>query len=121
MLDIIDSLALGKMTHSDFCILPRGDDPSPGRRLVDAVAAGCVPMIIGDHIILPLGKLLPYESFTVRVSESEFVRYPKTTIEEALAKAVPQLASLRRSLMHARGETAPHVHAPVDFVACVWV
>ena len=78
-------------------------------------------MIIGDTIILPLGKLLPYESFTVRVSESEFVRYPKTTIEEALAKAVPQLASLRRSLMHARGETAPHVHAPVVFVPCACV
>lgn len=92
------------MLHSDFCLLPRGDTTNPGRRLLDAVAAGCVPMIIGDTLKLPLRSLVRFESFTVRVVESEFLRYPQTAVGEALQAAVPRLGELRRALLGARDE-----------------
>ena len=55
------------MLHADFCALPRGDGTNPGRRLVDAVASGCVPLLIGDAMRPPLSAFLRYETFSVRV------------------------------------------------------
>ena len=110
----VDAYSEG-MLHSDFCVLPRGETSSPGRRLVDAVAAGCIPLIIGDNIKPPHEKLIQYDAFTVRVAESEFVRYPKGVITTAIAEAVPKLATLRRNLLAARDDlllgtgTAPTV------------
>lgn len=92
------------MLRSDFCLLPRADAPNPGRRLIDAVAAGCVPMLIGDTLKLPLGKLLSYDRFTVRVPEADFVRMPRAAVAEALRAATPRLGELRRALRAARDE-----------------
>jgi len=92
------------MLHADFCLLPRGETPNPGRRLIDAIAAGCVPLIIGDTLKLPLARLVPFNNFTVRVPESEFVRYPQAAVSEALQQAVPRLGALRRALLGARDE-----------------
>jgi len=92
------------MLHSDFCAIPRGEGPNPGRRLVDAVAAGCVPLLLGDNLRPPLSSLLKYTDFTVRVPEAEFLRYPKGAVSDALAAATPRLAELRRNLIRARDE-----------------
>ena len=46
------------MLHSDFCALPRGDGANPGRRLVDAIAAGCIPLLLGDTLKPPLSAWL---------------------------------------------------------------
>ena len=55
--------------RSDFCVVVRGDGQNAGRMLVDAVAAGCVPLVIGDKTVLPFRKRqggpLPYADFTV--------------------------------------------------------
>jgi len=79
------------MLRADFCVLPRGDEANPGRRLLDAVAAGCVPMIIGDTIRLPLAPLIAYKNFTVRVPESEFLRDPHAAVNEVLTTALSTL------------------------------
>lgn len=99
----VEAAAYG-MLHSDFCALPRGEGSNPGRRLVDAVAAGCVPVLIGDTLRPPLGAFLKYPDFTVRVPEAEFLRFPKGAVAEALEKAVPRLPELRRGLLRARQE-----------------
>lgn len=92
------------MLHSDFCAIPRGDGTNPGRRLVDAVAAGCIPLLLGDTIRPPLSSLLRYADFSVRVPEAEFLRYPKAAVTDALSAATPRLAELRRNLIRARDE-----------------
>ena len=74
------------------------------RRLVDAVAAGCIPLLLGDTIRPPLGSLLKYSDFTVKIPEAEFLRYPKQVVGDALDAAGPRLAELRRNLLRARDE-----------------
>lgn len=92
--------------RSDFCVVVRGDGQNAGRMLVDAVAAGCVPLIVGDKTILPYrrrqGGLLPYSDFTVKVDETEFMRFPGETVKRALGEAAGRLPALRRALLGAR-------------------
>ena len=38
---------LSMYTHSDFCLVPAGDTPT-SRRLYDALASGCVPVVLAD-------------------------------------------------------------------------
>ncbi|KAL1530954.1 hypothetical protein AB1Y20_001845 [Prymnesium parvum] len=104
------------MLRSDFCLLPRGEVASPGRRLSDALAAGCIPIFIGDALKPPLsrrlthregggsGELVRYNNFSLHVSESEFLRYPQQTISEAIESALPRLGALRLRLLQAREE-----------------
>jgi len=92
------------MLRSDFCLLPRGEVASPGRRLSDALAAGCIPIFIGDALKPPLSRLVRYNNFSLHVSESEFLRYPQQTISEAIESALPRLGALRLRLLQAREE-----------------
>jgi hypothetical protein len=99
--------AANGMLHSDFCIMPLGDGAqktNPGRRFIDAVAAGCVPIFIGDSLRPPLSAFLSYNEFTLRVPESEFLRYPRTSIQDLLTAAVPRLGELRKNLVRARDD-----------------
>ena len=38
-------------------------------RLVDLMSAGCIPVIVTDHYVLPFNDLLDWESFSIRVPE----------------------------------------------------
>jgi len=43
------------MLGSTFCWIPRGDNPT-SRRVFDAVAAGCIPVVVSDDI----ARYLPF-------------------------------------------------------------
>jgi hypothetical protein len=53
---------------SKFCLVPRGDTQTTAH-LSNAVAAGCVPVILSDDWILPFRERLPWDDFSVRVPE----------------------------------------------------
>ena len=55
--------------HADFCVVIRGDTGAAAHALVDAAAAGCVPLLIGDALHLPFSRLLPYANFSVHIDE----------------------------------------------------
>ncbi|KAL3902777.1 MAG: hypothetical protein SGPRY_011929, partial [Prymnesium sp.] len=48
--------------------------------------------------------LLRYDNFTLRLSESEFLRYPQQTVKEAIEAATPHLAQIRQKLLQARDD-----------------
>lgn len=53
-----------------FCLCPRGNKAwSP--RLMDALWFGCIPVVIADHYVLPLGYLVDWESIAVTVAEKQ--------------------------------------------------
>ncbi|KAG1665066.1 hypothetical protein FOA52_012485 [Chlamydomonas sp. UWO 241] len=55
--------------NSTFCIAPYGY--GWGLRLPIAVVHGCVPIITQDHTWQPFEELLPYEEFSVRISNAD--------------------------------------------------
>lgn len=60
------------LLKSRFCLVPEGDTPS-SPRLFDAIAAGCVPVIFSDNIVLPFDNLLDWRKFTMHPSTSDFL------------------------------------------------
>lgn len=56
-----------KMSDAQFCFAPAEDGFS--KRVVEAAAFGCIPVIVQDGIDMPFEEVLPYDQFSVRVSE----------------------------------------------------
>ena len=90
--------------HADFCVVVKGDHKlQPVQDLTDAVAAGCVPILLGvNPKDLPLPKALDYSTFTLTIDDLEFRRYPLETAKTALEAAAPKLPELRKALAIAR-------------------
>ncbi|KAG6519507.1 probable glucuronosyltransferase Os03g0107900 [Zingiber officinale] len=82
-----------EMARSVFCLCPLGWAPwSP--RLVEAVALGCVPVIVADDIRLPFTETVGWPEISLTVAEAEVNR-----LEEILDRvAATNLSTIQRNL-----------------------
>ncbi|KAG6507641.1 hypothetical protein ZIOFF_032992 [Zingiber officinale] len=58
------------MRASKFCICPMGFEVN-SPRIVEAIHAECVPVIIADNFVLPFEEVLDWSSFSVVVAEKD--------------------------------------------------
>jgi hypothetical protein len=84
-----------------FCLCPRGF-ASWSRRLFDAIAVGCIPVIISDDAEHPFERIVDYRTFSIRIAESDLsqlksvlLAVPPTAVQsklDALARVAPLFA-----------------------------
>jgi hypothetical protein len=95
------SAYLRRMMASTFCLAPRGDTAS-SRRVYEAIATGCIPVIIADKLHLPFSRRIDYSRFTVRLSEGEALRDPLKLLQDLRSIPNAKVRQLRAHLMEAR-------------------
>jgi hypothetical protein len=59
----------GILSASKFCFAPRGDTMSC-KHLYNAIAVGCVPIVISDSWKLPFANIIPWPQMIIRWNES---------------------------------------------------
>ena len=83
-----------ELRESQYYLHLRGDT-STSRRIYDALAAGCVPVIISDDSHLPFKSQIDWGAFTVSIGEDELIehknRVPQALIENPLLLREKQL------------------------------
>ncbi|PSC71723.1 exportin-1-like isoform X2 [Micractinium conductrix] len=60
------------LRSSRFCLAPYGYGYA--MRVVEAMLAGCMPLIVQEHVFLPYEDLLPYETFSLRLTNDDLAQ-----------------------------------------------
>jgi hypothetical protein len=91
------------MAESTYCWVPRGDNPT-SRRMFDALAAGCIPVVVSDDIAryLPFRWAIEWRSMILQVPEAVFNSDPEGVADAVLALPHKVVASLRARMDGAR-------------------
>ena len=92
------------MLKARYCLVPvMGDGQSPGQRFFDALAAGCVPLIVGaTKPLLPFADRLDAPKFVPSISKLSFLKDPVLAVEQLIHRLEPTLPALRRAMADAR-------------------
>jgi hypothetical protein len=96
---------LDMMKKSKYCICPSGYEvASP--RVVEAIYAGCVPVLISDHYVPPFTDVLNWKSFSVEVPVKDV-----PNLKKILMKISPrQYIRMQRRVVQVRRHF--EVHSP---------
>ena len=89
------------MVRSRFCLAPRGDTAS-SKRTYEAIAAGCIPVIITDGLSLPFDRRLVWSRFSLRFTEAEALADPLGLLAKLRAMPPDKVAAMRAALLEAR-------------------
>ena len=58
-------------------------------RIYEAIAAGCIPVIIADRLQLPFARRLAWPSFSVRIAEAEALADPLAIVSTVSPPSPP--------------------------------
>ncbi|PWA94059.1 Exostosin-like protein [Artemisia annua] len=104
-----------EIARSTFCLCPLGWAPwSP--RLVEAVALGCIPVIIADGIHLPFESTIPWPDISLTVPEKD-VAHLDTILDHV---ASTNLSSIQKNLWDPKVRHALLFNADVENGDATW-
>ena len=85
------------MLRSLFCLCPRGDTPSTSR-FYDAIAAGCIPVVISDSFEMPFTSTIDYKGAFVKVLENDMLQDPAAVAKRLVSFDAKQIAAMQSRL-----------------------
>ncbi len=80
------------LLNSTFAVLPRACGYALSYRMIEAMNAGCIPVIVSDGYVLPFCDELDYRQFSIRIAESDIEKLP-----EILQSGCPDATQLQRN------------------------
>jgi len=101
------------LRDATYCPIPRGDSAAT-KRFYSALVAGCVPVIISNHLPLPFSPLLHYTNFSIRIREERLMNphhslrnFLRVIPRPRLQKLQQTLDCAREALVYSRGCIPP--------------
>lgn len=85
-----------EMAESDFCLVPAGDN-AVSSRLYSAIAAGCIPVIIGGSAGA-FSSHVPYHEFVLRVDAVPFASDPRGLLRRLAKIDAAEIVARRTAL-----------------------
>lgn len=87
------------MRETEFCIVSKSDSYSSSA-LYHAIAAGCIPIVVSDWFTFAYPWAIPYEEFTIRILEADFLTNPTEAINRAreLYGSAETMSRMRESM-----------------------
>ncbi|KAI9118323.1 hypothetical protein K1719_010655 [Acacia pycnantha] len=101
------------MGESRYCLCPSGYEvASP--RVVEAIYAACVPVIISDHYVLPFSDVLNWTQFSIHIPTSEIPKMKEIlegiSMEEFLQKQEKVIQVRRHFVVHRPAKSYDLMH-----------
>ena len=117
---------LQNLLRSRFCFAPRGDTAS-AKRLYEAIAAGCIPIVVSDKLRLPFESQVDWPAFSLRYKERDVADDPRRVLRDVQAMPTARIDAMRQRLLAVRHmflwHTDPNRPSAVDYVLhemCAW-
>jgi hypothetical protein len=87
---------MSEMMSSEFCLVPRGDCLF-SYRLLEALAASCIPVVLSDGYVIPFSEEVDWSEFSLVVQEKEYL---------ALPNILKDITEAQRAAMRSKGAAA---------------
>ena len=101
---------------SVFCLVTKSDSYSTSFFYL-ALSAGCIPVVISDWFVFAFPWLIPYEKFTLRIQENDFLQNPDYVLDYIAST----IGSNEKLLTNMRNVMKSYAHLlsfdPVKFTA----
>ncbi|XP_020268434.1 probable glycosyltransferase At5g03795 [Asparagus officinalis] len=94
------------LKSSKFCLCPMGYEVN-SPRIVEAIYAECVPVIIADNFVLPFEEVLDWSSFSVSVAEKDIPNLRDILLGISLRRYIALQAAVKRVQRHFLWHTKP--------------
>lgn len=93
-----DKYTMEYMKNSIFCLQPPGDSPTR-KSFYDALISGCIPVHFQhkDPVVFPFEKHIPYDSFTVKLSQS-YVTQGNSILEHLKNISKSQILEMQQNI-----------------------
>lgn len=89
-----------QMMGAKFCLVVRGDVIGTSR-LIDTIAHGCVPVFIGDWVMMPYERFIDYNKFIIFIEEGFMLGAPEAVLQLLREVPVARLVAMQAALREA--------------------
>jgi hypothetical protein len=93
----VSSSLLNLFYRSRFCLISKADSYS-SESLYTAIRSECIPIIISDWLAPSTNWAIPYEEFSIRINEQDFLASPVKVLETVKARCSSREQEMRSQM-----------------------